>query len=68
MLKRIVGTIIDNTTNAPIPFVAIQTAEFKGVISNEEGVFVIDLKDIDSKHYRTDVFRLPIFNFKHYRA
>ncbi|RKE95279.1 carboxypeptidase-like regulatory domain-containing protein [Ichthyenterobacterium magnum] len=46
--QEIVGTIKDHVTNAPIPFVAVQTAEFKGVISNEEGVFVINLKDIDS--------------------
>ncbi|WP_460218999.1 carboxypeptidase-like regulatory domain-containing protein [Psychroserpens sp. MEBiC05023] len=46
--QQLTATIVDKVTNTPIPFVAIQTAEFKGVISNEEGVFIIDLEDVDS--------------------
>lgn len=44
--QEISATIIDKTTNEPVPFVAVQTAEFKGVISNEEGVFIIDSQDV----------------------
>lgn len=44
--QDITATIIDKTTNTPIPYVAVQTAEFKGVISNEEGVFIINLQDV----------------------
>nr|WP_321235423.1 carboxypeptidase-like regulatory domain-containing protein [uncultured Psychroserpens sp.] len=46
--QELTATIIDKSTNTPVPFVAVQTAEFKGVISNEEGVFIIDLQDVDS--------------------
>ncbi|MDG5491935.1 DUF5686 and carboxypeptidase regulatory-like domain-containing protein [Psychroserpens sp. SPM9] len=46
--QELSAKIIDKTTSEPVPFVAIQTAEFKGVISNEEGVFIIDLDDVDA--------------------
>ncbi len=36
--------IIDKDTKQPVAFAAIQTGEYKGVISNEEGVFNIDLE------------------------
>lgn len=42
------ATILDKSTNAPIPFVAIQTADFKGVISNDEGVFIINMEDVSN--------------------
>lgn len=44
--QEITATILDTSTNSPIPYVAVQTAEFKGVISNEEGVFVINKEDV----------------------
>ena len=37
--------IVDKTTSLPVPYAAIQTASYKGVISNEEGVFNIDLNN-----------------------
>ena len=40
------ATVLDADTDEPIPFVAIQTAEYKGVISNDEGVFVILIENI----------------------
>ncbi|MEH6536024.1 MAG: carboxypeptidase-like regulatory domain-containing protein [Psychroserpens sp.] len=40
--------ILDKSTNKPVSFVAVQTAEFKGVISNDEGVFIIDMQDVAS--------------------
>lgn len=39
------ATIIDNDTKLPVAFAAIQTGLNKGVISNEEGVFNIDLNN-----------------------
>ena len=32
--------IIDSSIQIPVPHAAVQTAQYKGVISNEEGVFV----------------------------
>jgi hypothetical protein len=46
--QDITAKIIDSKTNMSIPFVAVQTAEFKGVISNEEGEFIINLEDVDA--------------------
>ena len=46
--QNLTATVIDAKTNEPIPFVAIQTAQFKGVISNDEGVFVIDIEDVSN--------------------
>ncbi|WP_028871315.1 carboxypeptidase-like regulatory domain-containing protein [Psychroserpens burtonensis] len=46
--QELTAKIIDSKTNASIPFVAVQTAPYKGVISNEEGEFVINLKDVDA--------------------
>jgi len=45
--QELTAKIIDQATGEPVPFVAIQTAEFKGVISNEEGVFIIDIAKVD---------------------
>ncbi|WP_456440189.1 carboxypeptidase-like regulatory domain-containing protein [Psychroserpens sp.] len=44
--QDLTATVLDADTNEPIPFVAIQTAQYKGVISNDEGVFVINLEDV----------------------
>ncbi|WP_040282020.1 carboxypeptidase-like regulatory domain-containing protein [Psychroserpens damuponensis] len=46
--QELTAKIVDSKTNEPIPFVAVQTAEFKGVISNEEGEFIINLEDVDT--------------------
>lgn len=46
--QEFTATILDSSNNKPIPFVAVQTAKYKGVISNEEGVFVIDLEDVSN--------------------
>jgi hypothetical protein len=46
--QEITAKIIDKITNEPVPFVAVQTAAFKGVISNEEGVFIINREEIAS--------------------
>ena len=55
--------IIDKSTKAPVPFAAVQTEQYKGVITNEEGVFNIDLEDnsisqvtISSLGYKKQVF------------
>ena len=45
--QELTAKIIDSKTNVPIPFVAVQTAPYKGVISNEEGVFIIQLEDVN---------------------
>ena len=39
--QNITAKIIDQNTKNPIPFAAIKTDEFKGVISNEEGYFTL---------------------------
>ncbi len=39
--QNITARIIDQTNQNPIPFAAIKTAEFNGVISNEEGYFTL---------------------------
>jgi CarboxypepD_reg-like domain len=57
--------IIDKTTKLPVPFAAVQTEQYRGVITNEEGVFNIDLKDnsieeitISSLGYKKHVFKI----------
>lgn len=40
--------ILDKTTNAPVPFVAVQTGPSKGVISNEEGEFILSLEEVSN--------------------
>jgi hypothetical protein len=39
--QNITARLIDKNTQNPIPFAAIKTAEFDGVISNEEGYFTL---------------------------
>ena len=44
-------TVIDHNTETPIPYATVQLAENSGVITNEEGVFTINvaqLKEVDS--------------------
>ena len=44
--QNITARLIDKNSQNPIPFAAIKTAEFDGVISNEEGYFtIIENKD-----------------------
>jgi len=40
--QNITARLLDKNTQSPIPFAAIKTAEFDGVISNEEGYFTIN--------------------------
>ena len=56
--------ILDKSTKLPVPYAAIQTAQYKGVITNEEGVFNIDLEDnsiteitISSLGYKKQIFK-----------
>jgi CarboxypepD_reg-like domain len=65
--------IIDETTKFPVPYAAIQTAPNKGVISNEEGVFNIDLNNnsvqqitISSLGYKAQIVTIAsIINANH---
>lgn len=57
--------ILDKSTKLPVPYAAIQTAQYKGVITNEEGVFNIDLEDnsiteitISSLGYKKQIFKI----------
>lgn len=57
--------IIDKSTKLPVPYAAVQTAQYKGVITNEEGVFNIDLENnsisqvtISSLGYKKDIFKI----------
>jgi CarboxypepD_reg-like domain len=47
--QNITAKIIDKRTQAPIPFAAIQTGEFSGVISNEEGYFTMQAQNDTAK-------------------
>jgi len=42
--KNISATIFDKETNTPIPYATIKYGEFKGVITNDEGLFKISDK------------------------
>lgn len=46
--QSLTAKIIDANTKEAIPFATVQTAEYKGVISNEEGFFTINLEDIEA--------------------
>ncbi len=57
--------ILDEITKLPVPFAAVQTAQYKGVITNEEGVFNIDLENnsisqvtISSLGYKKQIFKI----------
>ncbi|WP_347926004.1 carboxypeptidase-like regulatory domain-containing protein [Pontimicrobium sp. SW4] len=45
--QSLTAKVIDANNN-PIPFATVQTAENSGVITNEEGVFTINLEDVTS--------------------
>jgi hypothetical protein len=45
--QSLTARIIDNNNN-PIPFATIQTGEYTGVITNEEGFFTVNLEDVAS--------------------
>ena len=57
--------IIDKSTKLPVPYAAVQTEQYKGVITNEEGVFNVDLENnkvsqitISSLGYKTQVITI----------
>jgi len=65
--------IIDKNTNSPVPYAAVQTGEYKGVITNEEGVFYIDLENntvnqitISSLGYKKQVFSVEDIKTSHF--
>ena len=45
--QSLTAKVVDSNNN-PIPFATVQTDENSGVITNEEGFFTIDLKDVAS--------------------
>lgn len=45
LAQNITVQLIDKITQAPIPFAAIQTGAYSGVISNEEGYFTVNAHD-----------------------
>ncbi|MBU3822608.1 carboxypeptidase-like regulatory domain-containing protein [Flavobacteriaceae bacterium XHP0103] len=40
--------LIEKSSNEPIPFASVRTGEHRGVISNEEGYFTINLNDLEN--------------------
>jgi len=49
--QSLTAKIVDINSN-PIPFATVQTDEYKGVITNEEGFFTINLEDIASNEIK----------------
>lgn len=45
--QNITAKIIDKNTKLPIPYAAVKIDDFNGVISNEEGFFTFNTKNID---------------------
>lgn len=65
--------IIDKSTKLPVPYAAVQTEEYKGVITNEEGVFNIDLESnninqvtISSLGYKQQIFKIEYIKSNNY--
>lgn len=65
--------IIDKSTKLPVPYAAIQTEEHKGVITNEEGVFNIELENnsiiqitISSLGYKKQIFKIEQIKSNNY--
>ena len=63
--QNFTSNILDKDTKHPVPYAAIQTGEHEGVISNEEGLFNIDLNNntvqqvtISCLGYKTQVFTI----------
>lgn len=52
--QNFTATVVDQATGAPIPFASIETGKNQGVITNEEGVFALDLSKI--KHPQDSVY------------
>ena len=46
--QEISAKVIDSKTKAPVPFATIKTAENKGVISNDEGSFVVNANLVEN--------------------
>jgi hypothetical protein len=51
--QQIIGKIIDNDLQEPIPFVNIQLSDSKGTISNNEGVYRLDVEGYEPSHLVT---------------
>lgn len=47
--QNITARLIDKSTHTPIPFATIQTGEYSGVISNDEGYFTINADALKDK-------------------
>lgn len=67
------GKILDRSTKLPVPYAAVQTVQYKGVITNEEGVFNIDLEGnsineitISSLGYKKQVFKIEHIKSNNY--
>ena len=52
--QNISVTVVDEKTGAPIPFATVETGKNQGVITNEEGVFMLDLNRI--RNHQNSVF------------
>lgn len=44
--QNLTALVVDKQTGNPIPYAAIKIDEFKGVITNEEGLFSVKLSDV----------------------
>lgn len=51
--QQITGNIIDSELQEPVPFVNIQLSENKGTISNNEGIFRLDIEGYETSHLVT---------------
>ncbi|MCF7560256.1 carboxypeptidase-like regulatory domain-containing protein [Sabulilitoribacter multivorans] len=47
--QSVTARLVDKNTKSPIPYATIQTGEYSGVISNQEGYFTINLNDENLK-------------------
>lgn len=47
--------IVDSVSQEPIAFATVQTGEFSGVVTNQEGVFSINLDDLDTSENQFEV-------------
>jgi hypothetical protein len=59
--KPLTGTVFNSETNDPLPFANIAVAgQYKGTVSNAEGVFVLDMEEVDL----TDTVLFSYMGFK----
>ena len=63
--QNFISKLLDQDTKQPVPYAAIQTGEYEGVISNEEGIFNIDLNNnavqqitVSCLGYKTQTFTI----------